>query len=116
MGIARRLFCCGKESGMHRPARPAALVSVLALVLALALSAAGPAADRTLTASGTIVKIDAKTHTVVVAVLDGPETTFGWSADTKISGTLSPGARVTVRYTAGDDGKNLALQITVSRT
>ncbi|HEV2062946.1 MAG TPA: hypothetical protein VGS00_00160 [Thermoanaerobaculia bacterium] len=101
---------------MHHPARPAA--PVLALVLALAFATAGVAglaADRTLTASGTIVKIDAKTRTVVVAVTDGPETIFGWSADTKISGTLSPGARVTVRYTAGDDGKNLALQISVSR-
>ena len=101
---------------MHHPARPAAPSLALALVLALAIAAAaGLAADRTLTASGTIVKIDAKTRTVVVAVTDGPETTFGWSADTKISGTLSPGARVTVRYTPGDDGKNLALQISVSR-
>ena len=103
---------------MHRPARPASPSFALALVLALAFAAggvAGLAAEPTLTASGTIVKIDAKTRTVVVAVTDGPETTFGWSADTKISGTLSPGARVTVRYTAGDDGKNLALQISVSR-
>jgi hypothetical protein len=105
---------------MHRPLRPAALVNghAVALVLALAYAGAGVtglAADRTLTASGSIVKIDAKTRTVVVAVADGPETTFAWSADTKISGTLSPGARVTVRYTAGDDGKNLALQISVTR-
>ena len=98
---------------MHRPA---ALVKAHAILLALAFAVVGLAADRTLTASGTIVKIDAKTRTVVVAVSDGPETTFGWSADTKFSGTLSPGARVTVRYTAGDDGKNLALQISVSRS
>lgn len=98
---------------MHRFARPA--VPALALVFALALAAAALAADRTLTASGTIVRIDAKTRTVIVAVSDGPETTFAWSADTKISGTLSPGARVTVRYTAGDDGQNLLLQISVAR-
>jgi len=40
---------------------------------------------------------------------------FQWNADTKISGTLTPGAAVTVRYTPGTDGNNLALQITVSR-
>ena len=96
---------------MHSPVRPALSV----LVLVIALTAASPAADRTLTATGAIVKIDSKTHTVVVAVTDGPETTFAWSADTKISGTLAPGARVTIRYAAGDDGKNLALQISVMR-
>jgi hypothetical protein len=95
--------------------RPAPLSLAVALLVAFTVCAAGLAADRTLTTSGTIVKIDAKTRTVVVAVTDGPETTFGWSADTKISGTLSPGARITVRYTAGDDGKNLALQISISR-
>lgn len=99
---------------MRRLSRPA----VLALALALAFIASGAtilAGDRALTAGGTIVKIDARERTVVVALTDGPETTFSWNADTKISGTLSPGARVTVRYTAGDDGKNLALQISISR-
>ena len=103
---------------MHRPERPAASAKAFALTLAVAFVAAGVAGlapDRTATASGTVVKIDAQTRTVVVALADGPETTFRWTDDTKITGTLSPGARVTVRYTAGDDGKNLALQITVSR-
>lgn len=97
---------------MRRPAPSTALAIALGLALALAASAA----DRTLTASGTVVKIDAKSRTVVVAVADGPEAAFAWTADTKISSTLSIGARVTVRYSVGDDGKNLALQITVSRT
>ena len=96
---------------MRRPARS----GVLSVALAFALAVAASGADRTLTLSGTIVKIDAKARTVTVAATDGAETTVLWGADTKISGTLSPGARVTVRYTAGDDGKNLALQITVSR-
>ena len=39
-----------------------------------------------------------------------------WNADTKISGVLTPGARVTVRYVTGDNGGNLALQITVARS
>jgi hypothetical protein len=86
----------------------------LLLVLALARASAAPGADRTLAAAGTIVKVDARSRTLVVAVADGPETIFVWTADTKIAGTLAPGARVTVRYTPGEDGKNLALQITVS--
>ena len=100
---------------MRRLARPVALVFVFALFVVFALATAGFAADRTLTAGGTVTKIDAKSRTIVVAVADGPETTFGWTDETKISGTLAPGARVTIRYSAGGDGKNLALQISVSR-
>ena len=72
-------------------------------------------ADRTLTATGTIVRIDAPSHTVVVSA-EGVETTFVWTADTKIAGTLSPGARVVVRYTQAEGGRNVALQITVTRS
>jgi len=50
------------------------------------------------------------------AVTDGAETTFAWTADTKINGTLTPGARVTIRYTTLPDGQNLAHQISVSRS
>jgi hypothetical protein len=84
--------------------------------LALAFAAAVGGADRTLTVTGTIVKIDARARTVVVAVAEGAETAFIWTAETKIAGTLAPGARVTLRYTSGDGGKNVALQITVSRS
>ncbi len=97
---------------MRRLARPAASI---VFVLAFALASAGFSADRTQTASGTVTKVDARSHTIVVAVTDGPETTFAWTDETKISGTLAPGVRVTIRYAAGDDGKNLALQISVSR-
>jgi hypothetical protein len=97
---------------MSRPTPTAALL--VAFVLAWTAAAAG--ADRTLTAAGTIVKVDAKARTVVVAVADGPETTFLWTDETKIAGTLAPGARVTLRYTSGSDRKNVALQITVSRS
>ena len=86
----------------------------LLLVLALAWASAAPGADRTLAVAGTIVKVDARSRILVVAVADGPETSFVWTSDTKIAGTLAPGARVTVRYTPAEDGKNLALQITVS--
>lgn len=73
-------------------------------------------ADKALTATGTIAKLQATARTVVVALAEGGEATFVWNADTKISGVLTPGARVTVRYVTGDNGGNLALQITVARS
>ena len=74
------------------------------------------AAEKTSTATGTVSKLDAAQRSVVVAVSDGPETRFVWTADTKINGTLSPGAKVTVRYTTLPDGQNLAHQISVARS
>ncbi|HMA17610.1 MAG TPA: DUF5666 domain-containing protein [Thermoanaerobaculia bacterium] len=91
-----------------------AAVAAVTLVLALAGSAAG--AEKTLTAAGTVSRLDAAQRTVVVAVTDGPETTFAWTADTKINGTLTPGAKVTIRYTTLPDGQNLAHQISVARS
>jgi Domain of unknown function (DUF5666) len=90
-------------------------IATVALALALAAGNAS-AAEKTLTASGTVSKLDAVQHTVVVAVTDGAETTFVWTADTKINGTLAPGAKVTVRYTTLPEGQNLAHQISVSRS
>lgn len=90
-------------------------LATVGLVLALTAGEAG-AAEKTLTASGTISKLDAAQRTVVVAVTDGAETAFAWTADTKINGTLAPGARVTIRYTTLPDGQNLAHQISVSRS
>jgi hypothetical protein len=90
-------------------------IAAAGLVLALTAGDAA-AAEKTLTASGTVSKLDAAQRTVVVAVTDGPETTFAWTADTKINGTLAPGARVTIRYTTLPDGQNLAHQISVSRS
>jgi hypothetical protein len=90
-------------------------IATVGLVLALSAGDAA-AAEKTLTASGTVSKLDAAQRTVVVAVTDGAETTFAWTADTKINGTLAPGARVTIRYTILPDGQNLAHQISVSRS
>ncbi len=92
------------------------VIRAAALVLGLALAATAGAADRTLSATGTIVRLDAKERTLAVAVAEGVVTEFVWTADTKIAGTLTPGAKVSLRYTAGSDGKNVALQITVSRS
>ena len=93
------------------------LLATAAAALALVLVAGNAtAAEKTSTATGTVSKLDAAQHTVVVAVSDGPETRFVWSAETKINGTLSPGAKVTVRYTTLPDGQNLAHQISVARS
>lgn len=89
--------------------------ATLALVFAIA-SDVGNAAEKTLTAAGTVSRLDAAERTVVVAVTDGAETRFVWTADTKINGTLAPGAKVTIRYTTLPDGQHLAHQISVARS
>jgi hypothetical protein len=79
--------------------------ATLGIVFALA-SGTGHGAEKTLSAAGTVSKLDAAERTVVVAVTDGPE----------INGTLAPGARVTIRYTTLPDGQHLAHQISVARS
>lgn len=92
------------------------LLATAAAALVLVLSGYATAAEKTSTATGTVSKLDAAQHSVVVAVTDGADTRFVWTADTKINGTLSPGAKVTVRYTTLPDGQNLAHQISVARS
>ena len=89
--------------------------AVFCLALAAAAALAG-AADRAVTASGTVTKIQASERTITVTLADGGETRFVWNADTKISGVLAPGARVTIRYETAADGRNVAQQISVSRS
>lgn len=101
---------------MPKVLRTSSLV-IAAVTLVVSLSAGNAsAAEKTLTASGTISKLDAAQRTIVVVVAEGPETTFVWTADTKINGTLAPGAKVTIRYTTLPDGQNLAHQISVARS
>lgn len=92
------------------------LLAAAAAALVLVLAGNATAAEKTSTATGTVSKLDAAQHSVVVAVTDGADTRFVWTADTKINGTLSPGAKVTVRYTTLPDGQNLAHQISVARS
>jgi hypothetical protein len=102
---------------MSTKTRKPSLLFAAGAALAFVLVAGNAvAAEKTLTAAGTVSKLDAAERTIVVAVADGPETKFIWSADTKINGTLAPGARVTVRYTTLPDGQNLAHQISVARS
>jgi hypothetical protein len=109
------MFFCA-EVGMQKVLRTSSLV-IAAVALVVSLSAGNAsAAEKTLTASGTISKLDAAQRTIVVVVAEGPETTFVWTADTKINGTLAPGAKVTIRYTTLPDGQNLAHQISVARS
>ena len=91
------------------------VIAAVAFVVSLA-AANALAAQKTLTASGTISKLDAAQRRIVVTVAEGPEATFVWTADTKINGTLAPGAKVTIRYTTLPDGQNLAHQISVARS
>ena len=94
---------------------PSLVIAAVGLVVSLAVGNAS-AAEKTLTASGTISKLDAAQRTIVVAMSEGPETTFVWTADTKLNGTLAPGAKDTIRYTTLPDGQNLAHQISVARS
>lgn len=98
---------------MFRTFALALAATALTLVLAAGNAAA---AEKTLSATGTVSKLDAAERAVVVAVASGSETRFVWTADTKINGTLAPGARVTIRYTTLPDGQNLAHQISVARS
>jgi hypothetical protein len=90
------------------------LVASLA-VLSARLLPAEAAADKALTATGTIRTVQASARTLVVRLADGGEARFVWNDETKITGVLAPGAKVTIRYVAGDAG-HLALQITVPRS
>lgn len=88
---------------------------VVGLFAIAALVGATPA-DRSLSTTGTIAKIQASERAVTVTLSDGSQTRFVWTADTKISGVLAPGAKVTVRYETAADGRNVAQQISVSRS
>jgi hypothetical protein len=89
------------------------LACLAGLVTARTLEARGP--DRSLSASGTVVRVQAEQRTLTVTLSDGTEGRFFWSAETRISGVLTPGAKVTIRYDTGSDGRNVAQQISVSR-
>ncbi len=95
--------------------RKSLAVSLLLAVSVSLAAAFAEAAEPARTVIGTVARVQASARTVVVTVADGTESTFVWNDETKISGTLSPGARVTVRYTPGVDGTNVAQQITVAR-
>ena len=91
-------------------------VRALAIALLLSALAAGSAraADRSQTVSGTISRLDAEHQTLVVKT-GSDEMTLVWNEETRINGVLTPGAKVTVRYGAQPDGKNLAYQISVGK-
>ncbi len=96
--------------------RKAVRASAVLLTLMLSLAPlAGAGSDKTSTATGNVTKLNAAERTVTVAIAEGSETRFLWTAETKINGILAPGAKVTVRYTTLPDGQNLAHQISVSR-
>ena len=87
----------------------------LAAVFAAASTLAAPT-DRSLTASGTVDRIQSSDRAFTVVLPDGSQTRFVWSSDTRFSGVLMPGARVTIRYDVTGDGRNVAQQISVARS
>jgi YD repeat-containing protein len=89
--------------------------AAVAWVLAAGVPASASPVDKTPSATGTVARVVASQRLVEVTLADGTTQRFQWNAETKISGTLTPGAAVTIRYNSGPDGKNLAVQITVSR-
>jgi hypothetical protein len=103
-----------ENGGIMRNALRASALLV-ALTLVAGTVAAAPGAEKMLTASGNVAKLEAANRAVVVKLSDGPETRFVWTNDTKINGTLAVGAKVTIRYTSLADGQNLAHQISVSK-
>jgi hypothetical protein len=97
------------------------MIRFLALALAVSVPAAAAAgrevpSEKAQTVTGTVLKVQAPEHTISVTLSDGTQAAFRWNAETKINGVLAPGARVTVRYTVGEDGNNVAQQITVARS
>jgi len=96
--------------------RRTASVALLATVLAAAARPAVADPDRSQTASGTIARVQAEERALTVTLADGTSQRFFWSADTRISGVLTPGAKVTIRYDVGGDGRNVAQQISVARS
>lgn len=97
---------------MRKTIRASALILTLALSLAPMAAAPG---DKTTTATGNVTRLNAAERAVNVAVSDGTDMRFVWTADTRINGTLAPGAKVTIRYTTLPDGQNLAHQISVAK-
>jgi hypothetical protein len=95
--------------------RKAIAGAALVLMLSLGAAAAAPSPDKMLTLTGTVSKVQAADRTLVVNQADGSAIQLVWTSDTKINGTLSQGAKVTVRYTTLPDGQNLAHQISVGR-
>ncbi len=101
---------------MHTKIKATLLFAATVALVLTVVTSTGNAAEKTLSAAGTVSKLDAAERTVIVALADGPETRFVWTADTKINGTLAPGAKVTIRYTTLPDGQHLAHQISVARS
>jgi hypothetical protein len=96
--------------------KTASIVLVAALAVLSAVRLQAEATDKALMATGTIRTVQATARTLVVDLADGGEAKFVWNDETKITGVLSPGARVTIRYVNPASGGNLALQITVPRS
>jgi P pilus assembly chaperone PapD len=97
------------------PMRVGTRIAIAVLILAVCAAAVAAPDGAAVTITGTVGSVKASERTVTVKLTDGGESTFVWSSDTRITGVLTPGARVTVRYVPADGGPHKALQITVAR-
>ena len=104
--------------GTPRAMRAAALLALAAgLWLAIAPPLpASPGEGGAVTVTGTVARVQSSERSLTIKLAEGGEARFVWDADTRITGVLTQGARVTVRYVAAENGPNRALQITVSRS
>jgi len=107
----------GVPGGVSRGISRAGLAVALAagVWLAIASEARALPGEAAATATGTVARVQSSERSLTVKLSEGGEARFVWDADTRITGVLTPGARVTVRYVTADGGANRALQITVSR-
>jgi hypothetical protein len=103
----------GASRGISRAA--VALALAAGVWLAIASAAKALPGEAAVTATGTVARVQSSERSLTVKLSEGGEARFVWDADTRITGVLTPGARVTVRYVTADGGANRALQITVSR-
>jgi len=99
--------------GMRAPMGLA--LAVFLITAALAADAPQGTEGGAVTVTGTVSTVKASERTVTIKLAEGGEAQYVWSPDTRITGVLTPGARVTIRYVA-DGSQNRALQITVSRS
>jgi hypothetical protein len=104
-----------KQGGTVKIARGFILAGVLLAAIgpAAPASSAQETATETRSASGTVTDFAPAKRRLEIKTANGPMA-FTWNSETRFNGTVSPGARVVIRYTISD-GQNVARTIGVSR-
>ncbi len=87
----------------------------LLFLLAAAFPAASRAADVSAPVNGIVERYSARQRSFTVRTDDGQQVPFLWNHDTRFTGVVERGARVSVRYVVDTDGRNLARTVGVLR-